>query len=195
MSERFTALSKAVDDLYAAKKIGRADWADWLASNHIWPVAIAAKEIAIRFGADPELAMAGGVLHDIADTVMSRFDKTHEAVSLQMAHDLMRQAGYSDEEVAVVVDDGIRLHSCHGGRQPRTIVGKCIASGDAIAHLKTDFYQFARTTMLEDEHKTLEQINAWAVAKLNRDYHDKLCFQELKHELKSDFDRQLARFS
>lgn len=193
MAERLDRLTSRVTALYDEERPGRADWADWLSKNHIGPVSEAAARVARRMGANAELAAAGGLLHDIADSVMSRFDSAHEETSLQLARDIMRECGYTEDEIGTVVDDGIRLHSCRDGMQPTTLVGKCIASGDALAHLQTDFYDFAKLKM-EKEGRPIDIVKKWAVSKLHRDYHDKLCFDELKPEVRSDFERQLAKF-
>ncbi len=92
-------LEQLVRDLYDAKDPARCDWADWLAQNHVFAVADAAAEVAEQHGARADLARAGGMLHDVADAKMSRFDEAHEATSLVIARDLMQQAGFSEADI------------------------------------------------------------------------------------------------
>ncbi len=92
---RIQDLEQLVTTLYNKHDPARADWADWLGENHVLLVADYASELAKRFGANEELARAGALLYDIADTKMSRFAANHEGTSLTMARELMQQAGFS----------------------------------------------------------------------------------------------------
>lgn len=66
-------LESLVRNLYSSSPQQlRADWTDWLYRNHVFVVAANAKKIASLFHADPEVAFAGGMLHDIADATMKR---------------------------------------------------------------------------------------------------------------------------
>lgn len=191
--DRYKQLSQSVVNLYSEKRPERADWADWLAENHIVQVTERARVVAERFGGDPELAACGGILHDIADAVMSRFDPHHETTSLDLARQFMEQSGYRTEEIAIVVDDGIALHSCYDGNCPKTPEGRALAAGDALAHLGTDFYPHAKQAMLQ-EGKSLTEINEWATRKINRDYNDKLIYGELKNEMRPIYESLLESF-
>lgn len=71
-----------------------------------------------------ELATAAALLHDIADAEIPRFDPSHEARSLELATELLSPHGYTEDEIAIVVSDAIRLHSCHDGKVPQTLEGK-----------------------------------------------------------------------
>ena len=63
-----------------------------------------ATALAKRFGADPDLARASALLHDIADYKMARVNPDHENESLKVARELMVQSGYMDDEVSLVVE-------------------------------------------------------------------------------------------
>jgi len=119
-------LEQAITELYKKTGPNRTAWADWLGANHIFLVADTATQLARRYNANEELARAGGMLHDVADAVMSRFDPEHGEESLKSARILMRQAGFSDKEIRITVDDAIRLHSCHDGQLPESLEGKSL---------------------------------------------------------------------
>lgn len=133
------------------------------------------------------------MLHDIADAVMSRFDPKHEEESFVIARRLLREVGFNDEEIRLIVDDAIKLHSCFDGIAPSSLEGQVMATADALVHLKTDFYTFG----LEDmrKQKTNEQIKAWALKKIDRDYHDKIRFDEVKEEVSNEYERLKTFFT
>ena len=131
MSDRLQKLEKAVKALYDNPGPNVGPWINWIYKDHVLVVADNATLLAHKYGADAELARVGGLLHDIADTKMTREDGSHEEESLHMARDLMQAAGYSQSDVKLVVDDAIRNHSCHGSNRPKSLEGKVLATADA----------------------------------------------------------------
>ncbi len=180
---RLVELKKSVASLYASKLPTRADWADWLYDNHVIVAAEFAEILAKRHGANIELSVAASLLHDVADATMSRFDPTHAKESLKISRKLLNQAGYSDKDMAIVVDDAIRYHSCHDGEMPQSIEGKVLATADSYAHLKTDFYIFAANQL----GKSLEELKNWTLKKIERDINDKCFFDDAREELMPDY--------
>lgn len=191
---RLEQLEKKVDDLYLAQNESRADWADWVYAHHVFVVADYAGELADRFGADKELAMAAGMLHDIADAVMKRENPEHEEKSMEIAAGLLWDVGFSDEEIKIVVDDAIRLHGCHNGTAPATLEGKVMATADVLAHLKRDFYDHA-VEAFHEKKESIEDIKQWIFSKLERDFNAKILFDEVKEEARPDYEKLKAFFS
>jgi putative nucleotidyltransferase with HDIG domain len=191
---RIQNLEQSVGDLYVAHNPERADWADWLGKNHVLLVADNATELAQQYGANEELARAGALLHDIADTKMSRFADNHEETSLEMARKLMQQAGFSEDEIRLTVDDAIRFHGCHDGHVPESIEGKVLAAADSKAHLLSDFYLFAAWSFGK-EGKSLEEVKRYVLKKIDRDFHDKILFDEVREECRVAYDGLKALFS
>lgn len=187
LSPRVQILKKKISALYEAKDSNRAEWADWLYENHVFVVADYSGALAIRYNANQELAMAAGMLHDVADAVMAREDSEHEARSWEIARTLLVESGFLAEEISIVVDDAIRFHGCHGDNIPQTLVGKVMASGDALGHLCTDFYDYALSVMQKKE--SIEEIRDWAFSKIERDYRKKLHFEEVRAEITADYER------
>ncbi len=190
---RIDILTQKVRDLYEEKNLNRADWADWMYQHHVFQVATTAKELAERFAVDAELAPAAGMLHDIADAVMNRFDSAHEAHSLQIAGELLTEAGFTPEQITIVVDDALTFHSCYGEDLPQTPVGKILATADAVVHLTTDFYYFAERQM--QQSKTAKHIADWALPKIERDFYTKIFFEELRTEHRSDYESLRQHFT
>ncbi|MFA6522611.1 MAG: HD domain-containing protein [Patescibacteria group bacterium] len=183
---RIEQLKNKVSDLYLAKDPNRADWADWLFENHIFVVAKNAEAIAKRYGAKADLVVAAALLHDIADAVMQREDEHHEEKSYEIAKELLGESGFSHEEIPLVID-AIKHHACHGEDLPETLEGKVMATADGMAHLQTDFYDFALGVLLPIESP--KKIRAWALPKIERDFRKKIFFDEIRTELTGDYER------
>lgn len=183
---RITLLEGKVEALYRKGNPFRAEWADWLADNHVFVVADNASSLAKKYGANEELARAAALLHDIADVKMLRSDKDHEEISMQMARQLMKEAGYNEEEIKLVVDDAIRYHSCHDGEYPESIEGKILSTADSLAHLKTDFYVFATWSL--GQTMTFEAIKSWVLKKIDRDLNNKIFFDDIRKEVMPNYN-------
>ena len=190
---RIGSLREKVKALYDSKNPSREDWADWLCSNHIFVVADFASELANRYGANAEVVAAAGMLHDIADAEMSRFNLEHEKRSLEIARKLLTENGFSKAEMSLVVDDAIRFHGCHGDERPASLEGKVMAAADALAHLKTDFYKHA----LDDKSKeeSLDDIKKWALPKLERDFTNKIAFDDVREGVRPTYEGLKTLFS
>ena len=180
--------------MYEAKDPARADWADWLYEHHVFVVAARAKVLAQRYGADVELAQVAALLHDIADTKMKRFEAGHEEESLKIARECMQKSGYEPTEVSLVVDDAIKLHSCRNGQRPKSKEGLVLATADALAHVTTDYYIIA-TQILGREGATLEEIKAWVLKKNEKDFVKKICFDDVRKEVRPSYELIKALYS
>lgn len=185
---KIETLTAKVRELYESNAPERDTLADWLYENHIFQVAKEARSVAERFGGDPDLAEAAGMLHDIADAVMGRFEPLHGEKSENIARRLLSDSGFSKEEIEVVVDDSIQHHSCRDGNVPTTPEGKAVATGDAIVHLTTDFYAFMVDIQIKRGDSN-EMISKWAKEKLNRDFTSKIFFDEIRTEVAGDHER------
>lgn len=185
-------LRKAVKDLYEQNLPGRDDWADWLYSNHVLWVAKVSCRLAEKYGANADLAEAAALLHDIADAKIPRRSDSHEEVSLDIARELLTNCGFDQSEIALVVDDADRYHSCHSGEKPESKEGLVLATADAMAHYQTGFYVFAVSRMRE---KSLEEIQAWVLPKLERDYNSKIFFEDERQEVTPAYETLRTIFS
>jgi putative nucleotidyltransferase with HDIG domain len=192
--ERLKQLEAKVAALYQQKNPDRDDWTDWLADHHVFIVADYATGLAKKYNANEELARVAALLHDIADVKMARENEQHEEESLHIARSLMQETGYTDDEIKIVVDDAIRYHSCYGDEQPLSTEGKILATADSMAHLKTDFYIYAAWAFGYD-HRTLGEVKAWALKKIERDLNNKMFFDDIRQTLIPDYERIKELFS
>ncbi len=187
-------LEKRVRDLYGKRDPEATDWSSWLFCNHVFAVADYAEKLAKRFGAREDLARAAGMLHDVADAVGQQRGTAHEQKSLEIARDLMQQCGFSKEAVAVVADDAIRWHSCHGDDRPKSLEGKILATADSMAHLQTEFYVFA-TWKFGEQKRAYAEIKAYVLEKIDRDLNVKIMFDEVREECRPDYEHLKVLFS
>ena len=177
---RIEKLENAIRELYeSASPELKADWTDWLYQNHVFVVAAKARELAPLFHADPDLAAAGGMLHDIADVKLRRADPNHPQATLEIASELLESAGFSDEDIKIIVEDALPNHRGREGVKPKTAVGMALSAGDAYVHLMTDFYIHGVWAMgLRGED--LEWTKEWAREKIERDYKVKTITPEVR---------------
>lgn len=187
---RLEKLKSKVNVLYQAKKEDRADWAVWLYESHVFIVAEEAGRLAERYGANKELCMAAALLHDLADAIMSREDPKHEAMSAEMAYEFLHETGYSKEEIAIIVDDALKYHGCRDKNFPLTLEGKVVATADAVAHLTTNFYEHCVDVLKKELSKA--EIKKWALAKLERDFNNKIQFDEVREAMKPNYEKLKA---
>lgn len=184
--DRIELLKRKVQALYEAKNPSRADWADWLYENHVFIVTDFARQLADRYHAQKDLCMAAAMLHDIADVAMKRDDPRHKEESEAIARRVLQETRFNDEEAHIIVDDAMRFHSCHNGESPRTLEGKILAGADALAHLKTDFYKhFVSPT---GERWTFEEVRGRVLPKIERDFHEKILFDDLREETRPYYE-------
>lgn len=179
-------LEKLIRALYEEKQADRAVWADWLYANHVFVVADNAERLAEKYGADIDEARAAAVLHDIADATTGRFDPRHEEKSAEIARDLLQKSDFTNEQIELIVEDALRFHSCHNGEQPSSLVGQILATADSYAHLRSSFYLYA-THQHTKNGKPYKEIIAWLSAKLDRDYNNKILFEDEKADLTPDY--------
>ncbi len=176
-SPRLENLAAAIDLLYAPLTRSQDAWQRWCYHGHVLPVANFACELAIAHGANLEQCAAGALLHDVADTVMLRDDPQFEAASVKIAEAQLCMCGFTAEEIEVLMRKVIEPHSCTDGPPP-TLDGKIVASGDALAHLLTDFYTFTTWAHLGDDDYLAHR--EWVLGKLEKDLTRKIFFEDAR---------------
>ena len=190
---RIDLLKRKVQGLYEARNPHRADWADWLYENHIFVLAEYARELSEQHKAQSDLVTAAAMLHDIADSEMSRFSSRHSEHTWTIAKNLLSTTHFSGQEIGII-EDAIRHHSCRGGQAPAFLEGRVMATADAVAHLLTDFYDHA-LEVKRKEGIAWEDIVSWALPKIERDFNDKIFFDEAREEVRWGYERAKVLFS
>lgn len=173
-------VAQLVKNAYLSSK---EDFARWMWENHLQLVARKAEELSKQFEANEDLAVAGAWLHDFGDAFVHRHSEEHEAISMSESKKVLQEAGYLSDEIEEVLVAIIGPHSCKEGKLPTTLEGKILATADALAHLTTDFYvQFTWEHL--PENKSYEEFLHWVNEKLDRDFHRKIFFDEVREEVK-----------
>lgn len=183
---RFDNLFQKVETLYAEKQEGRSPWSDWMYPNHVLVVNDNARVVAERVGANVELSQVAALLHDIAYIKMRTSDSGYEAECLKLARQIMTECSYSEDEIALVVEDAIQYHSCHDDQRPKSKEGLVLATADSLAHLQTDFYVFATWDL--GKRETLDEVKSWVLAKIERDLNNKISFDKIREEARPDYE-------
>ena len=184
-------LKSKVSSLYQTKQKGRDNWADWLYSSHIFLVSDLAGKLAEKYGADKDISEASAMLHDIADAVMGRFNLNHEEKTLEIAVKLLKESGFDDSEI-LIVKDALKFHGCHGEERPHYLEGKIMAAADGIIHLQSNFYDFTLQEIKKRE--SVEKVSKWAIEKIDRDFNNKISFEDLQEGVKKDYKRLKDEF-
>lgn len=177
-------VAQLVQEAYASSK---DPFAHWMWDNHLQVVAREAEILSEKHGAKADLAVAGAWLHDFGDAYVHRHSPEHERISKEESTRVLQTADYSAAEIRQVLDDVIAPHSCRGGQLPTTLEGKVMATADAIAHLSTDFYlQFSWLHL--PEGKTYAEYIEWVNEKLDRDFNQKIRFEDSRQTIKSRYE-------
>ncbi len=187
--DRISSLTHLVRDFYESHRDSWIPyWTEYLYEHHIFFVADMARDLSVEFWVDPEFSVAASLLHDIADAIVDRTHPDHMKISEMTALDLLLQSGFSEDERRTIVYDIIRLHSCHGWVRPPSLEGKIMTSADAIWHLESDFYEFAIAQKIR-KWESLESIRKWWLAKIERDFFAKICFDEVRERYRGEYEK------
>lgn len=191
--QKLDNLRQKVEQLYTANNSDADAWIDWGYPNHVLVVATLTKKIAEAQGANVELAVAGALLHDVADAVMARKNPDHEAKSLVMADNLLRESGFSEDDTKFVVNEIIKPHSCKE-LMPTELEGKVMATADGAAHFLTDFYPLFcwRHYGPREDYNVFKD---WVHQKMEKDFTKKLFFDDIKQEVSPRYEALKLVFS
>lgn len=191
--QKLDMLRQEVEALYTADNPHADVWIDWSYPNHVLFVADLTEKIAVAQHANVELAVAGALLHDIADAVMARKDPGHEARSLILADELLRKCGFDKNDIKFVVNEIIKPHSCREFI-PTTIEGKVMATADGASHFLTDLYPVFcwRHYGPQDDYGVFKD---WVRQKMEKDFTKKLFFDDIKQEVTPRYEALKLIFS
>ncbi len=177
-------VAQLVGNTYTSSK---EDFTQWMWQNHLQFVAKKTEELSQQFGANEDLAVAGAWLHDFGDAFVHRHSAEYEKISELEAIKVLKESGYSEKETQEILRIIIEPHSCKDGNSPQTIEGKVLATADALAHLITDFYIQVTWKHLP-EGKSYEEFIDWVNEKLQRDFNNKIFFDDIKDLVKTRYE-------
>jgi putative nucleotidyltransferase with HDIG domain len=184
-------LRSLVHECYTAPGPNADVWIGWAYPNHVLKVAETTQQLAQKYGANIEQAVAGALLHDIADSIMPRASTDHEKQSLHMAKELLGKAGYSWLETRFIIDEIIGPHSCND-TMPTTQEGKVVATADGMSHFTTDFFpHFSWQHYGPGEY---EPFKAWALQKSYKHFTRKIFFDDEREQVRPKYEAIEAFF-
>lgn len=185
-------LEQLVREQYEKKGPNRDRWSDWMYQNHILDVADYAEKLAMRFNAPPDICRAAALVHDIADSEMSRENPLNEKENIRIADSLLQEAGFSESERSDILSDALPFHSCHGDDRPKTLVGKILSTADALSHINSDFYSYFNLAFSNE--RSQEESRQEAKSRLKRDFETKIAFDEIREEVRKRYEELLNQY-
>ncbi len=192
---KLESISAQVKELYESNHPGRDPIVDWGYPNHVLVTAKFAKELCAEFGGDEDYAVAGALMHDIGDAEMSRFEDNFEERTDEIILEFTTKAGYSPEEIELMITEVIKPHSCHKGeKQPENVNGKILATADALAHLCTEAYLYWCWSHMF-RSVSLQEYKEGALKKLDRDFYDKIQWEVVRERVRPDYEALVRVFS
>lgn len=190
--KRLDSLRQTVENLYHTPNPDADKWISWAYPNHVLVAAKNAERIAMKYNANQEFCIAGALLHDIGDAVMTRFTEGHEKESLRIADAILDKCGYNEKERKFIVNEVIAPHSC-SHTMPTALEGKVVATADAMAHFQTDFFLYFAWQHLGG--KDLSSLKQWVLIKIEKHFHKKIFFDECKTEVEPEYKAIKLLFS
>lgn len=160
----------------------------WMWNNHVQWTADRARELAKKYGADPDKTYCAALLHDLGD---SRFERDQEQFvpwSEAKGRAILLKAGFSSSDAEEIIEIIIRPHSCRAGNLPTTLEGKILSTADALFHLQTGFFPMLCFMHRPEDAKTYDVWQTWFNEKVEREFTIKLFFEEEKTAAKEDYE-------
>ncbi len=194
LNQRDELVRSTVENLYLRSQLPAARWM-W--ETHVQIVALKAKEIAQRVHASLEQVVSAALLHDIADTKLLRSDENHDVESEQIARDILLEAGFSVDEVEVIISEILKTHSAYPENMPKTLEAKVVSTADAYGHLGTNFYNDMTIEQLRlfGLAMTNEEHRLWILKKIERDFNSKIFFENVREELTEAYETIKKKYS
>lgn len=156
-------------------------WNHWIFEGHNEVVVKWVEKIAETQKFNLEFVKIAAYLHDLAYAWTDKNDPTCEQQSEDRAREILERERFTQEEIKIIVDQIIKGHGMHDGKEPDLIEAKVLATADAMAHFTTDFYLVVCWNRYLFEKKSLSEYKAWVLKKMKRDFENKIFFEECRH--------------
>lgn len=153
---------------------------------HLKPVIDHSKELAKKYNANLEIVWLSAIFHDIA-----RLEdlEPHDEISSEKAYKTVLDKGF-DKKIAEEVKKTILTHRCKK-HKPKTLEQKILATADAVNHFKAPFYFWVSWISTKSFKEQLES----GLKKLERDYNEKIFFEDEKKLVKNEYEILKSWFS
>lgn len=100
---------------------------------HVEKVVEYAEKLAKLRKVDIEMIVIAAWLHDYATFVSKDYINIHEAKGSELARSVLKKIGYPQEKIEII-KDAIYCHRGSKNLPKTTLVSKCLADADAMAH-------------------------------------------------------------
>ena len=177
-SPLITEIREAVID--EAKTTTKID--TWFLSQHLMEVERFANLLCDKFPeADRDIVGLGVWFHDIGR--LRGQDEGHDVYGAEEAKKVLGDKGFDSEKTDRVYEV-CRSHRCKDIK-PESLEAKILATADAMSHFTHSFY-FRLFQFYKDE-KSFEEIREIVKKKLERDFNDKIYFEEGRDEVRERY--------
>ena len=99
--------------------------------DHTKRVYLLAMAIGSKAGADLKVLGAAAQLHDVGRPREAQTGESHSVISGEMGRPIMREVGYTEHEIELVVQ-AIRTHRFSEGLTPTSIEGEVLSDADKL---------------------------------------------------------------
>ena len=184
--QKIEQLEEEIKNLHYNPEIGKHSFSDaetkefycWFWDIHIKPVIEYSKQMAVKYGADLEVVWLGALLHDIARLEDA---EPHDEIGSEKAYKLLLEKGFN-EDIANKAKDVVLRHRCKN-YPPETLEQKIVASADAMAHFLPPFYLWIG----KYSNKTFAEVLEKNTKKIERDYNEKIFFEDEKKMVEEQY--------
>ena len=146
---------------------------------HLKFVIEKSKELAQKYGGDPEIIWLSAILHDIAQL---ETEDNHEVIGAKRAYELLIEKDF-EVEVVEKVRDVILTHRVNQYK-PENLEQQILATADAMSHFSTAFYLWIMHISKKPFVKLIEKFSE----KIERDFHEKIFFEDERMQVEKQYE-------
>ncbi len=157
---------------------------NWTWAEYIAVVEKIARQILKLYPeANREIVLLSVWFHDISRAFGQYED--HDVYGAEFARDYLMENDYPQE----IVDGVYQACLSHRAedRQPQTLEAKILTAADALSHFDNGFY-LKILNAWSQSGKDYESLKARLVAKIERDFHQKILLDEVKQAVKPMYE-------
>lgn len=171
---------KAIVKSYYDRPNNVINWNQWIFKEHNEAVAKWVRKISKNYQFNIEAVEIAAYLHDIAYAWTDKNDPIYEKQSEDKAGEILESEGFSKQDIELIVNKIIAGHSMYSGKDSDLLEAKVFSTADALAHFTTDFYLVMCWNRYLFENKSLEDYKKWVSKKIERDFNNKIYFEDFK---------------
>lgn len=164
----------------------------WFLQEHLLEVErLAASLFSLYPEADQNMVGLAVWFHDVAR--LSGHDEDHALMGAKRAKAVMEELGFNNDEISLVFEACLR-HGCKGKLLPLSLEAKILATADALSHFFHDFYTNAAKHYREKKNLPEEEVAQTIQNKIDRDFHNKIFFDEAKEYIRPVYEELKEQF-